>query len=379
MCMNCLKGAWNRIKSTVTDRKLLNRLSPICFLVAISGIAGWGVFVAIPFLYNELPRWLEAFVICLGYFLALELFVNWLCMLLVDTSFRPSLNNSSVQRSRGFANQHQNFTMSHGKIKENENDFSANVDVQHDASRVISCDWDTPDAHEVHRHTSGDMEQEEKASFISSRDNIDGTMQPMSTRTHGRWWYCSKCQLNAPPRCHHCGLCNKCIIKRDHHCFVVARCIGFRNLRHFSVFVFYASLATVFAIVHALPYAYFKVIPNVAYVDLFYPVAIVRGLLGVINYVDMILIVLGWMLLGYLIFSAYTLIKLLNLVTSGKTTFEVSNRLDVMDERDIGGRLKGVYGRHWQWNFLVPLHWLYEPVDDPLTWPYLKYNGRYIS
>ena len=374
MLVSSLRLLGQGIVSTVTDKTLLNRLSPLCYIFAISGIAGWGVFVAIPFLYSDFPSWMETCALGLGYFLAIELVVNWLCMLLVDTSFRSLSRGCSnmvkTDKSNHNCNMHQNST--------HDNDIYCEVSekklhTKH-PSDMVKIPRDRSILHQTENHGLAD-----DSDFISACDGIAGTIQPNSTRTYGHWQYCVKCDIHSPPRCHHCGLCNKCILKRDHHCFVVARCIGYRNLRHFSVFVFYASLATLFAMVHALPYAFTTVIPKVAYPDLFYPVAIGRGIFGFIDFVDMILIVLGWMVLGYLIFSTYTLTRVFKLVTTGRTTFEVGNGLPVVDERDIPGRLRGIYGRHWWWNFVIPMHFIYEPIDDPFTWPHLKYNGQYIS
>ncbi|CBI29012.3 unnamed protein product, partial [Vitis vinifera] len=38
-------------------------------------------------------------------------------------------------------------------------------------------------------------------------------------------WFCQKCNLFKPPRCHHCFVCGRCILKMDHHCVWVVKCI----------------------------------------------------------------------------------------------------------------------------------------------------------
>lgn len=366
LLFQCLNHTGQKIKAFVTNRVVLNRLSPCCFVFAASGIAGWGVHVAIPFLYSDFPR-LQTWMITLGYFLAFQLFTNWLCMLLVDTSYHPNKDDllysstSLTDKLEVVQNGHHHNPNTHQNVSI---DISKSIGQAQDVGSILFAT----------NYGRADLEE-----FLAARDDIDGTLQPTSTKTYCLWWLCSKCQVRSPPRCHHCGLCNKCILKRDHHCYVVATCVGYRNLRHFSVFVFYATLATVFAVVHALPYAYFKVIPNVSYVDLFYPIAVIRGMFGYVTFVDMILIVLGWMLLGYLIFSVFTLQNVFRLITTGMTTFEVVNHIDVEDVRDVKGCLRAVYGRYWACNYIFPLHFFYDPIDNPFTWPYLKINGQYVS
>jgi len=54
--------------------------------------------------------------------------------------------------------------------------------------------------------------------------------------------YCKKCLLVRPERTHHCKICEKCILKMDHHCPWIANCVGLKNIKHFFLFLFYATV-----------------------------------------------------------------------------------------------------------------------------------------
>lgn len=41
--------------------------------------------------------------------------------------------------------------------------------------------------------------------------------------------YCSKCNIQRPPRCHHCRQCKRCVLQFDHHCAWMNNCIGYNN------------------------------------------------------------------------------------------------------------------------------------------------------
>ena len=61
--------------------------------------------------------------------------------------------------------------------------------------------------------------------------------------------FCNKCQKDRPNRAHHCSLCNKCFMKMDHHCPWVFNCIGFRNQKMFFLFIIYACIGLLIALI----------------------------------------------------------------------------------------------------------------------------------
>ncbi|XP_052798311.1 uncharacterized protein LOC128230241 [Mya arenaria] len=338
--MNTLKRRGRQVLFAIggvaTNQSILNRTGPIFYVVALTGIFGWGITTAIPYVYSELDINITRFFQGVGCFLALELMMNWLCILFVDSSFRPPdhLENGPF----------------HTAYYSGANQDTSQKLIEH---------------HHVHN------ENQSESVTISPKN---GLMQ--KAPLYFRWTFCEPCGIHTPPRAHHCPLCQTCILKRDHHCFVAASCVGFRNLRHFCVFLFYAVLATIFAMIHALPYAYFEVIPYLpSYLDMIYPITLVRGLLGYLSLLHFCLIFLGWMLLIYLCVSIASLIKLYKLVLSGLTKYEYENNIKIVDTKDTTGKLEAVFGKIWWLNFLFPLHRVFEPIDDPLYWQSMEFCG----
>jgi hypothetical protein len=67
---------------------------------------------------------------------------------------------------------------------------------------------------------------------------------------------CSRCETFKPPKSHHCRICNRCVSRMDHHCPWCCNCVGVGNFKHFILFLTYAWLVTVYALL-LLGYNYF--------------------------------------------------------------------------------------------------------------------------
>eukprot|EP00005_Dracoamoeba_jomungandri_P006982 CAMPEP_0174271958 /NCGR_PEP_ID=MMETSP0439-20130205/49581_1 /TAXON_ID=0 /ORGANISM="Stereomyxa ramosa, Strain Chinc5" /LENGTH=271 /DNA_ID=CAMNT_0015362255 /DNA_START=74 /DNA_END=889 /DNA_ORIENTATION=+ len=61
--------------------------------------------------------------------------------------------------------------------------------------------------------------------------------------------FCARCEEFKPPRSHHCRECNACTLKMDHHCPWVGNCVGLKNQKYFVVFLIYASVGLLYAVV----------------------------------------------------------------------------------------------------------------------------------
>lgn len=43
-------------------------------------------------------------------------------------------------------------------------------------------------------------------------------------------------------------MCNACVVEMDHHCPYINNCVGRGNLRHFLLFLFWVSVAMLYAL-----------------------------------------------------------------------------------------------------------------------------------
>jgi len=61
--------------------------------------------------------------------------------------------------------------------------------------------------------------------------------------------FCRICNVIKPMRAHHCSICKKCVLKMDHHCPWVNTCVGWRNHKHFLLFLFYMCTGASFFLI----------------------------------------------------------------------------------------------------------------------------------
>ncbi|GFR52525.1 hypothetical protein Agub_g15098 [Astrephomene gubernaculifera] len=59
--------------------------------------------------------------------------------------------------------------------------------------------------------------------------------------------YCKRCQGWKPERAHHCSVMGRCVLKMDHWCIWVVNCVGLLNYKAFLLFIFYAALGCLLA------------------------------------------------------------------------------------------------------------------------------------
>ena len=63
---------------------------------------------------------------------------------------------------------------------------------------------------------------------------------------------CISCKSVKPAGAHHCRRCGRCVFRMDHHCQWTNSCIGAGNLKFFLLFIFYVTIASVYASVMML-------------------------------------------------------------------------------------------------------------------------------
>ncbi|KAL4224861.1 Zinc finger DHHC-type containing 22 [Mactra antiquata] len=331
------------------DPRFLNIISQMCFMVGISSIGSIGVIFAIPYLYEDFDPSVVFGVRALGCFIAFQMTINWLCIKYVDSSYNP-FRDGTVPDGISLG---QNIY--HARRRDENQNGDAYGRGRKDATSV----------------TMGGNNG--SVMYVASEMPTSFDAPPKRTAyPYFSWTPCLLCNRPRPPRCHHCPLCKKCILKRDHHCFFSGACVGYNNLRHFSIFLFWSSVGTIFATLHALPYYYYSIVPFTKYVDFFFPIAVLRCVFGYLDFVHTFNIVMGWLLLALLFWAISFTKVVINLITIGKTTFEVDFKMSVTDTRGLGDKLRAVYGNYWVLNFLIPLHWVFKPIDDPVKWPTIK-------
>ncbi|XP_033752913.1 probable protein S-acyltransferase 12 [Pecten maximus] len=297
--------------------RTMNKYSPFLFIAEVTGVWYYGTFQAIPFLYAGYDGLTVTVIQALVCFLAFEVVINWWYVYTVDSNYYPQL---------------------HGTPQEYE---------LHSLLQVV---------------TNTDSQ--------TKRRDADRTKTVPTSGYYWSWKYCAVCDQPRPPRCHHCMLCNRCSLKRDHHCFFARNCIGYRNLRHFTVMIFWASLSSVIGFVHAVPFIFMEVLPSDCfYIDVLPFVAFVRWIFGYSHFRVGIIVLGLWFLFMFVILTTAMMNDSYKLIIQGKTSYEVDNDILISDTRNTRDKIRAVFGKYWLLNFVMPMHWLFEPEVDPVNWP----------
>ncbi|XP_052793097.1 putative ZDHHC-type palmitoyltransferase 4 [Mya arenaria] len=335
---------WRKFMSIVNSLWFINWLGQSLFLFGILSIAVFGIQTTLPYFNpDEYDCWVRT---VFGYFLVTEIMVNWLCLKYVGSGYSPFKHGAMPDNVKIG----QKVCASVPSIQ-NGLDYPYNGDnnkARKDATAVNMMYVAT-------QLPNGNNNAPERTAF-----------------PYFSWTPCLRCNRPRPPRCHHCPLCDNCVLKRDHHCFIVGVCVGYRNQRHFIVFLFWCALGTMYALVNEIPYMYYVVLPHISYLDIFFPFAIIRAFFGYISWYHTLLIVVCSMDIGFVIWASGFLQVHMSLILRGKTTFEDDFKITVTDTRNRSQKIASVFGQYWLLNFLVPMHFVFEPQEDPVKWYYIR-------
>ena len=327
-----------------------DKISQVSYIFVMTGLIGWGVFDAIPFLYSDLSDFTGLAAQCFGVLCFCETMGNWLCLRMVKSTYNPFIHG----------------TMPVG-LKEGEH--ISKLDKGSNSSS------NTMNGHSVTLGIDRNSQLEEvNVVYIATEMPKSATEPPKRAAfPYWSWAPCIRCNRARPPRCHHCPVCNVCVLKRDHHCFFAGTCVGYRNLRYFITFIFWALIGCSYAAAHFVPYFFLRFWPDLSYADIILPVTIVRVVFGYIHWLNLVLVSLIYSLIFFIPLTFSFLQEIVVWVKDGTTRFEKTLKLKVYDTRSLSEKIRSVFGYYWALDFLFPfMHFIYEPIEDPINWPYIK-------
>ncbi|XP_060073018.1 palmitoyltransferase ZDHHC6-like [Ylistrum balloti] len=319
---------WCSRLSNICQKKILtpsrmSTLGPWLFLLEMYCLCYIGTSEIIPTLWNRYGSTLVHMNQVFTWFLGVEIFLNWLCVRYVTSSYKSEAAQIQLlKRDDGHTQQYTDYTVSF---------------VEENSLR--------------HRKPSEQNQSKSKS------------------KGYFTWSTCKSCKEVRPARCHHCSICKTCILARDHHCFFSGNCVGYKNLRHFFVFLFYSMYATVYAFIHASTYYYQELWPRTYALEILPFVTFAMNIFGHSDYHTGVLILVWWALGIFFAIGAFQFIDLVLEIPEGVTSYEFSSGIELDDSRSLFEKIRAVFGEYWLLNFLVPVHFIFPPVVDPINWP----------
>ena len=341
----------------------LNHFAAFWFTATITGVFYHGITHILPVVYEGYPDWFFYLHYLLIFIMFTEMMVNFAFVKFLKSSFLPE-KYADVPSNQEMASEAVEVKLN-GMKPFDGNYYSLDIqssEVQNKMRKGVT--YMAP-----HNLQQG-----------GAKVSQNGTTEEKSgykvVYPYFAWKPCIICQKPRPPRTHHCPLCGTCVLKRDHHCFFAGTCIGLRNQRHFVVFSFWASLGTTYCFVHSTVYLFTYLIPHTTYWDAFLPFTLVRWVFGYTPSLFLILILLYYSVIWFWLTSMAFVYEQTKCILQGMTSFEKDNSVKLTNIAGREERIKAVFGDHWKWNFILPLHWGYPPGDDGVHWPHIR-NAYY--
>lgn len=326
---------------------MMHRWMPVISLTVATVVWIWGEFITLPYLYSN-SIWLR-FHTTFANFIFFELLLNWFFIWYVDTTYKPSV---------------------HGAQPSSE---PLPVSNSGSTSRMASTGNDKLRKEKLKEN--GEMREkrpDEHVIYVATSFPGEGDKSDRIPYRYWSWTPCLLCRRPRPPRCHHCNICNKCVLKRDHHCFFARTCIGLHNQRHFVVFTFWAMIATSYGFVNGVVYIYMAFLQDMSYIDFIPFVGFLRMPWSGNSLSAPMLVLLAWTLGIFLWLSTSFSKNNIKSLRTSQTTFEEIHKIKIIDTRSKHERIKELFGDYWLVNFIIPLHWKFEPTEDAVNWSHIK-------
>ena len=138
-----------------------------------------------------------------------------------------------------------------------------------------------------------------------------------------------------------------------------------------------SNSVVVCSLIHSFWYAFFIVIPHNSYWDLVLPITIIRWLLSYVSGINTIMVCVLYSVIWFFMTSLGFLLEQVKLIRHGTTSFEEDNKIKITNSNSVSDNIRGVFGRRWLWNFILPLHQVYQEFDDGVNWHNVKVWRRH--
>ncbi|CAF1031413.1 unnamed protein product [Didymodactylos carnosus] len=192
-----------------------------------------------------------------------------------------------------------------------------------------------------------------------------------SVINHYNWHYCNPCEVNVPPRAQHCHLCKKCILKREHHCSFLGRCIGYRNIRYYICFIFWAWFGLIYC--NALHFDYtYELVGKFSYkviIACVFPFG--AWLFGLLDHFSLLLSFICSTSVVMNLYLMFLLFKQFFLIYNGQTSYESVKNIKIYS-MNTKSNIEHVFGKNWHLILFSPLI-SSTPLGDGMTFDI--YNG----
>ncbi len=331
----------------------LNCVAAWWFWVTIIGVFYLGIVHILPVLYENEVLILAHHIWI--FFMFIQMMINWLCVKLIKSPFRAE-DHKHLTDPEDAMYAAKGFEINLNYIK-NENATSFKVPL-----RTIQ---------QTNGHSKAKLSDTMYLIAVPTPEEMHESDRRL-VFPYWTWKPCLVCQIQRPPRTHHCPLCNVCVLKRDHHCFFSNSCIGLRNQRHFIVFNFWASLGTMYCVIHSTWYMFAYFVPRNTLWDIILPITVGRWGFGRISNLDTIMVTMLYSVTWFALTSLGFLLEQAKIIQHGTTSFEEDNNIKIINTNSIEDNIRGVFGEHWLLNFILPLHLIYPNRDDGVHWRNVK-------